>query len=388
MVSNLRVDISPFLRTYHVDPVTGFLPSSPPLLHLGADFDAWEDAIAELPQRKLLPGLRASLSSLPDFRVSSLAPHQCERAFLLIGMLAHAFVHGEETAIASLPAKLAAPWVAIAERLGRPPILAHGSLILQNWKKTDPTKGMEVENLQPLLSFGDSADESWFYMLTVGIEAKGARAIYELSAMLRAAKEDQPDLVAETLSLVEGIIAELTQEVGRMQEGCRPEVFYQDVRPFLSSFNNIEYQGTGEGSIRSYAGGSAAQSTLIQAIEAALALPHEESRSAAFLRDMRKYMPPAHRSFLSSLERLAPALVTISEDYPELQALRAACALQLQHFRNAHMKLVSQYILAHQPATGPGHTGTGGSEPMPFLRQLRNDSARFGKQHQGDMPAT
>ncbi len=380
MVSELRVDVSPFLKTYQVDPQFGFLPGTPPLTHLGAGFEHWEDLMLEVPARLADKEVRSWLAVQPALPVHLLSGAQCERAFLMLGILGHSYVHGEEAPLQRLPASLALPWVALAERLGRPPVLAHGSVVLQNWRKKDPAKGMEAENLATLLSFGPTPDEEWFFMLTAAMEAKGAAALFELAVMLRAAKEDQPEVVAMSLQTLAGMIDGLRLEILRMQQGCDPVVFFHQIRPYLSSFQQLHYEGIEENAVRSYAGGSAAQSTLVQALDAGLGIPHEESRSSGFLREMRRYMPPAHRSFLNSLERLAPSLVALCDQDKDLSALRAECSRQLQHFRNAHLLLVSQYILAHSPSSGPGHTGTGGTNPVEFLKQLRNDNARLAKE--------
>ncbi len=379
MVSELRIDISPYLQTFQVDPVRGFLPSRDPLKDLGGGFEAWEEAVQVLPNWLEDHEAREKLLRLPEFPVRRLAPHQCERALLMLAILAHAYVHESEPSSPTLPSVIAKPLVAVAERLGRPPVLAHGSIVLQNWERIDSDGPIELGNLRPLLTFRDTHDEGWFYLLTVEVEATGAKGISEMTAMLRAAKEDQAELVEDTLTNLLQIIPCLTRLLTRMKEGCDPGVFYENIRPYLDSLIGLTYEGIADRPVRSYAGGSAAQSTLLQALEVGLGIPHEEGRSAAFLREMRKYMPPAHRSFLNSLERMAPAFVEICEADSGLQGLRKACSMELQHFRNGHMKLVSEYILAHSQHKGPGHHGTGGTDPMPFLRQLRNDNGKFGK---------
>lgn len=379
MPSELRVDISPFLETFQVDPVRGFLPKEDPVSTLGDDFAEWEALAKGIPDLLENGQLRETAEQLPDCPHRQLKLHQCELAFLMVGMIAHAYVYAQEPSASSLPAVLAVPLVELAERLGRPPILSHASLVLYNWQRKDPTGPLVPENLVPLFTFRNTPDEAWFYHLTTGIEAKGAQAVHEIAVMLRAAKEEQEELVLEAMENIRQTIQALTQELTRMQQGCDPVVFYEKVRPYLSSFTDLRYEGVADDPVRSYAGGSAGQSSLLQALEAGLAIPHEESRSAAFLLEMRKYMPPAHRSFLSALERSAPAFAAFCDRHPTLQNLRKACAVELQHFRNGHLKLVSHYILAHTPRTSAGHTGTGGTNPVPLLRQLRNDNANFSK---------
>lgn len=379
MASDLRVDISPFLETFQVDPVRGFIPKNDPIQTLGPTFEEWESVAKALPDLLESGKLRDRIEKLPEFAIRSIKSEQCEYAFLMMSMLANAYVHAEEPSAKVLPTVLAIPFVDLAGRLGRPPILSHASLVLNNWQRIDLNSPIEAENLRPIFTFRNTPDEAWFYHLTTGIEAKGAKAVHEVAVMLRAAKEDQEELVEEAMNNVLEIIPTLTHELTRMEERCDPEVFYEKIRPYLNSFHKVRYQGIVHDEVRSYAGGSAAQSSLLQALEAGLGIPHTEEHSAKFLQGMRKFMPPAHRSFLSALERTAPAFVDFCEQHPHLQDLRKACSVELQHFRNGHLKLVSQYILAHSSQAGPGHTGTGGTDPMPFLRQLRNDNGTFSK---------
>lgn len=368
------------METFQIDPIRGFIPGIDPIHTLGPGFEVWESTARELPQLIESGKVRERVEMLPEFSIRSIKPAQCEFAFLMMAMLANAYVHAENPSATALPAVLAVPFVDLAGRLGRPPILSHTSLVLNNWQRIDSEGPIEVKNLRPIFTFRNTPDEAWFYHLTTGIEAKGAKAVHEVAVMLRAAKEDQEELVEEALKNILKIIPTLTDELTRMQEGCDPEVFYEKIRPYLASFQRVRYQGVVDREVRSYAGGSAAQSSLLQALEAGLGIPHTEDHSAKFLLDMRKYMPPAHRSFLSALERTAPAFVEFCEQHPRLQELRKDCSIELQHFRNGHLKLVSQYILAHSSKTGPGHTGTGGTDPMPFLRQLRNDNGTFSKE--------
>lgn len=377
--SDLRVDISPFLLTYQVDPQRGFLPSSDPLTELGEGFEAWEALALNLPQLLETDEVVKEVEKLPEFPVSKLKDHQCELAFLNLCFIAHAYLHGTEPSLSALPARIAVPLVSVGARLGRPPVLSHASLILQNWRRIDPNGPLAVENLRPIYSFTGTMDEGWFYHLTTGIESIGGSIIHEIGMLLRAAKEGQEELVEECLKTISQKIPLLTAEIKRMESGCDPTLFYHRIRPFLDSLVNLTYEGIPDRPVRSYAGGSAAQSSLVQAIEAGLGISHEEGRSAAFLREMRKYMPPAHRSFLGSLGRLSPALVEMCKAHPHLEQLRKVCSAHLMDFRNSHLQLVSTFILAHMERKGPGHAGTGGTDPLPFLKQLRNDNGSFSR---------
>lgn len=81
---------------------------------------------------------------------------------------------------------------------------------------------------------------------------------------------------------------ECAQDLGilleRMYERCDPNVFYHEIRPFLAGSKNMAGAGLprgvfydvgeGEGEWRQYNGGSNAQSSLIQFLDAVLGVEH------------------------------------------------------------------------------------------------------------------
>lgn len=75
-----------------------------------------------------------------------------------------------------------------------------------------------------------------------------------------------------------------------MEEGCAPEVFYRDIRPFLAGSKNMALAGlpdgvfyeedddVGKGEWRQYSGGSNAQSSLMQFFDIVLGVEHSEQK--------------------------------------------------------------------------------------------------------------
>ncbi|CAN0593715.1 unnamed protein product, partial [Ectocarpus sp. 12 AP-2014] len=68
---------------------------------------------------------------------------------------------------------IAVPLAALAEAEGMPPLLTHTSLVLHNWHRLDPAGPLRTENLACNCHFLGGLDETWFYISTVEIEAKG-----------------------------------------------------------------------------------------------------------------------------------------------------------------------------------------------------------------------
>ncbi|RMG20650.1 MAG: hypothetical protein D6730_19390, partial [Bacteroidetes bacterium] len=264
---------------------------------------------------------------------------------------------------------LAVPWVEVAGRLGRLPILSHASLVLHNWRLKEAAGPFRAENLSALLQFTSYPDESWFYVATAEVEMAGGQVPALLLAMRQAATAGNEDALALHLEALATQLAAMRLSLARMRQGCRPTIFYQHIRPYLASFTAVTYEGV-EPAVRSYHGGSAAQSSLLQSIDAALGIEHREKSSARYLADMQPYMPPAHARFIRFLAQ-GPDLAAVCSSSPRLRQARQACVQALMDFRNEHLKIVAQYILG--PSGGQA-LGTGGTSPAQFLKQLRNDT--------------
>ncbi|KAJ2024089.1 tryptophan 2,3- dioxygenase, partial [Coemansia sp. S610] len=112
-----------------------------------------------------------------------------QRAFTILGFMAHAFVWGRngaasEPASEFLPASISIPWVTVADYLQLNPVICCAAVCHWNWQILDEhaEDPMDIDNLGTLHTFSGSMDESWFYLVTTAIEAKGARG---LNAILR-----------------------------------------------------------------------------------------------------------------------------------------------------------------------------------------------------------
>lgn len=213
------------------------------------------------------------------------------------------------------------------------------------------------------------------------------------------------------LRSVAAALRDAQASLSRMSEGCRPEVFYNEIRPFLAGWKSnpslpegMVYGDLDGGAPRQYYGGSAAQSSLLQSADAGLGIAREEDSRSAFLRVMRdEYMPRQHAAFLRRLEggvtakTAADAVVatcsasTLADTRSSGGALVEAfnvCVSQVAEFRSAHMGIVGEFIMGPQSraegrsAKGlsgtSGGKGTGGTDLMTFLRPLRDNTWRAG----------
>lgn len=141
-----------------------------------------------------------------------------------------------------------------------------------------------VENLATQNTFTGTMDESWFYMVSVAIEARGAPTIHLMMEAMRAARRRDSYTVSECLTLFAERIMDLRELLGCMYDHCTPRAFYFQIRPFLAGSKNMAEaglpngvlfeDGSGQEEYRQYSGGSNAQSSLIQFFDIALGVQH------------------------------------------------------------------------------------------------------------------
>lgn len=178
------------LKRFNVDPRRGFLPSQDPLQRLPyARYHLWEDLADDLP--KLLGArlgqARGPLRQLPALKTDKLVTDaELRRAHLLLCLFAHAYVWGGPEPMDEIPEGIAIPLWEVAKRLDMPPVLGHPSIVLYNWRRLDAEADICMENLSTLNNFFDGRDESWFYLITVELEQRGAASVVPMMLLIDA----------------------------------------------------------------------------------------------------------------------------------------------------------------------------------------------------------
>ena len=159
-------------------------------------------------------------------------------------------------------------------------------MALWNYRTLFGSRDIDIlENLATLHTFTGSLDESWFYLVSVAIEGRGAPVIPRMLEAIAAAREGDADTVLIFLNFFAEILEDITALLVRIFENCDPHVFYFKIRPFLAGSKNMAEAGlphgiwyedeNGGGMWRKYAGGSNAQSSLIQAFDLILGIDHQ-----------------------------------------------------------------------------------------------------------------
>lgn len=187
------------------------------------------------------------------------------------------------------------PLLQVCDYLELPPVATYAGVCLWNFRPIFPDEPIDsLENLATLTTFTGSLDESWFYLVSVAIEARGAPLIPLLLEAITAVRNE--DIKSVTLALQ--AFAERLDEIGslldRMYENCDPHVFYHRIRPFLAGSKNMADAGLPNGVVydtglgdepyRQYGGGSNAQSSLIQFFDIILGITHRPTGTTPPLR--------------------------------------------------------------------------------------------------------
>ncbi|HLJ24801.1 MAG TPA: hypothetical protein VKT71_11885 [Candidatus Acidoferrales bacterium] len=379
--------MSPSLTVPEVNEERGFLPAQDPLKRLPKEFDAWEELASGLPKYLVSDQTRGRIADLPAFPSHALGDaRERERAMLLLSYLGHAYVWGGPRPALILPAVLAAPWYEVASSLGRPPVLSYSSYALHNYYRLDASREIECGNLALIQNFLGGVDEEWFILIHVEIERKAGPALAVLGGCIDAAEEGDAERLEMLLTQVETSVRAMHATLRRMPEWCEPFIYYHRVRPYIHGWKNhpdlpegVVYEGVEAygGRPQQFRGETGAQSAIVPALDAMLGVGHKEDALSTYLKEMRTYMPPAHRSFIEALEsRRAVRPFVQRAGRRGLTAAYNACVECLESFRALHLEYAATYIFqqAQTDAKNPHAVGTGGTPFMDYLKKHRDET--------------
>ncbi|KAG6823949.1 hypothetical protein H0H93_002773 [Arthromyces matolae] len=193
-----------------------------------------------------------------------------------------------------------------------------------------------------------------------------------------------------------GIINDLKGLLLDVQKKCRPDRYYNEVRPWLKGEDSDvggrkwTFEGIEEDSSlklpTELSGPSAGQSSLIHTLDVFLGVDHQSASPGkrSFMQRMQAYMPRNHRLFLdhiSSNQRPLRAFVISSNDQALHDAYNLA-VLALKELRDSHMIIATLYIIgparkaaraaAVEQKDGQPVLGTGGTDLVKFLKDTRS----------------
>ena len=357
------------LLRYAIDPLRGFVPAVAPLERLPEPFQAWDDVVPQLSALLRARRIREVLRDLPWLDTAALTTNgEQERALLVLSVFANAWVWGDDAPDLRIPAGIAVPLCSIAAQLDRPPIVHYASMALNNWRLLDPARPLCADNARMQVQFLGGVDEDWFFMASLGVELAGAPLLPTVLAARDASIDADDAQLAALLETLASHMPAVRDALARVREWCDPHTYYLRVRPFLSGWpgSGAVYEGVTETPLK-YVGGSAGQSSLIQALDAVLGIDHAGSKAGEYLRDIRRYMPLRHRAFVEDIESSSRVRARMAGGSIVLRAAYNAALDQIHEFRRMHIALAYDFI-AKPSGVNPDELGTGGTSFTGFLR--------------------
>lgn len=326
----------------------GFI-SEKPIPRLTNEFQPWEDFMDQLPELNRLQQTRTQVMTLPDFPWQTLSsPDECKRAYTILTLLTNSYVHSQDPPINRLPAKIAVPVAKVSEYLGIKPLMTHATVDLYNWRIKDETQPFSLDNLESISLITGTPDESWFYLIMVAIEKEGGRVIDLIFDSWDGIQYNSPSLVLKSLKQMNLHLKDICAIVKRMKENCKPEVFWNQLRPYLSGWTDKDRFPDGllyEGAYFKpmvLNGGSAAQSSLFATIDAALQIHHAD----AYFNMIMDYMPGKHREFILFVRENVHILDYVNAiKSDDLMGAYDDVIKTITKFRDLHYGLVFRYII-------------------------------------------
>lgn len=301
------------LDTYGLSRARGFLSHFEiDEISLPSQFAAVTEAAAKLSGLLSSGRVRHWLDQVPDPQIGDWAREtpedQVRTAMVHYSFLVQAYVWGEPTPPANLPANLARPMVAVSGRLGQAPLLPYSGYVLDNWARIDKSAPIALDNIRMVQNFCGGDDENWFVMIHVAIEAEAGVLLDNAARLVGIDDEAEAErLLVEMDAAWERIYAIFA----RMPERCDPYVYFHRVRPYIHGWANnpafpaggLVYDGVPElaGKPQALRGQTGSQSSIVPAMDALFQVGHSDDPLKSFLDELHHYRPVPHRRFIEDL---------------------------------------------------------------------------------------
>nr|WP_137678430.1 indoleamine 2,3-dioxygenase [Parerythrobacter lutipelagi] len=368
-----------YLSHYEIDEVT-----------LPARFDGVKQAAGNLSGLLSTGRVRHWLDDLADPVLEEWAldapEEEVRTAMVHYSFLVQSYVWGEPEAPTSLPANLARPMAAVADRLGQAALLPYSGYVLDNWARLDKSGPIALDNIYMYQNFLGGDDENWFVMIHVAIEAE-AGVLLDNAARLVTAASNGDEAEAERLLIeMDAAWERIYEHFARMPERCDPYIYFHRVRPYIHGWANnpaldggLIYDGVEKfgGKPQAFRGQTGSQSSIVPAMDALFQVGHSADPLRSFLDELHDYRPVQHRRFIEDLAAQSTLrdFVTASGKQSLKDAFNA-CLEQSARFRTRHLEYAASYInkQAGSIAGNDPDVGTGGTPFMKYLKKHRDEN--------------
>lgn len=379
------------LSDYGMSASRGYLSSFElPDVALPAEFAPIVEAADTLSVLMTSGRVRALLERLPQLDLAAFAADapedQVRAAMVRYSFLVQAYVWGEAEAPAHLPATLAVPMVAIADRLDQAPLLPYSAYVLDNWARIDRDGPVTLDNIAMVQNFYGGVDENWFVLVHVAIEAAAGEALQLACELVDCAANGDVAGATARLEAMANVWTRINTIFDRMPDRCDPYVYFHRVRPYIHGWANnpalpdgLIYEGVERfgGKGQAYRGQTGSQSSIVPAMDALFGVDHSNDPLRAFLDELHSYRPVQHRRFIDDLRAQSTlrAFAVASGDAALREAFNAN-VLAVSAFRTRHLEYAASYINKQASADTGNDTevGTGGTPFMKYLKKHRDEN--------------
>ncbi|MEQ9316456.1 MAG: indoleamine 2,3-dioxygenase [Henriciella sp.] len=348
------------------------------------------DAAMALPHSIVTGRAREILERLPvidleDF-CKTATDQQVRKAFVHYTFMIQSYVWGEKDAPTALPQCLALPCWQLAERLDQQPLLTYSSYVLDNWAKIDADGPVDLSNVYMIQPFLSGADEAWFVLVHVAIEARAGDMLATIPELIAACEADDAASVKAALQRLSDGWDAVNAIFDRMPERCDPYIYFNRVRPYIHGWKDnpalgdgLIYEGVpqGEGKPQAFRGQTGSQSSIVPTMDALLGISHADDPLRHYLDELHAYRPVGHRRFIEDVRATSNVRnwVGLCDD-TEIRQLYNDNVLKLARFRTRHLEYAATYI-NKQSKGGAGNdteVGTGGTPFMKYLKKHRDEA--------------
>ena len=378
------------LETYGITAERGFLcPYDAPSVALEGNLAQVRDLALRLPE--ILPsgkvrGLLDEMTAISPDEVAALDDVRARMAMVHYSFLVQAYVWGAEPPATSLPAALAIPMVALADRLGQQPLLQYSGYVLDNWGRLDPDQGVSLDNIYMIQKFASGTDEAWFVLVHVAIEARAGAALALYAPLIEAAANGDEDRAEALLARIVAVWAEINALFDRMPEHCDPYIYFRRVRPYIHGWKDnpalgagVVYRGVARygDAPQAFRGQTGSQSSIVPSMDALLGVGHAADPLRTYLDELHVYRPPGHRRFIDDVRRESGVRAFVARSgHRGLTEAYNAAVQAVADFRSRHLEYAASYIHSQGRKSAGNHTeiGTGGTPFMKYLKKHRDET--------------
>ena len=374
-----------------------FLPKKDPLKTYTTDTRSLKliaDIAAHLPKLLLTGQVQKTIK---DLNVNALSVNsiikdgdirEVKLAMAHLSFISHAYIWGGKNPEKILPEAIAKPWVKLANKLERPPILSYGSYCLDNWYRVNSKEDISLQNVGLLTNFLGGVDEDWFVTIHVCIENAASKAVNAATKLSYLNEDNSINDYLVNLKEIVASLKEVNKIFSRMPEKCDPYIYYHRVRPFIFGTKDnpdlkkgLIYEGQFNNKPQFFRGETGAQSSIMPFLDGALGIYHTKDHLRHYLNEMRDYMPPEHRKMIEDVESRSNAKTYIQQSKRLVNEYNK-CLEEIRKFRALHLEFAATYI--HQQSQiknpfgrgGSTITGTGGTPFMKYLKKHRDETQK------------